>query len=214
MPAPKTKINRRQRIARDAEIGNQTLRRRDDHLLLAWIEQDRRARLLVDGDLRILWMNEAARTDIEAFPELSNRGNFLALSDGDAHAKLVALVRSCEFDVQRSICIAREEDGHVIFRAQRITGSGSGDTIGMFFFHSATAATVINSLVLQAFQLTPTEHRVLLGLAEGMAADAVAEKLKISLDTARSHIRHIYQKLSVNSREEMFRRIRPYLFSA
>lgn len=50
--------------------------------------------------------------------------------------------------------------------------------------------------------LTPREHDVLQALVEGLGYKQIAQKLFISLDTVRNHIRHIYEKLKVHSKSE------------
>lgn len=50
--------------------------------------------------------------------------------------------------------------------------------------------------------LTPREHEILVLLVDGMNYGMVAEKLFISLDTVRNHIRHIYEKLHVHSKSQ------------
>lgn len=51
-------------------------------------------------------------------------------------------------------------------------------------------------------QLTPREEEILSLLVEGMNYNIIAEKLYISLDTVRNHIRHIYEKLHVHSKSQ------------
>lgn len=53
------------------------------------------------------------------------------------------------------------------------------------------------------FQLSQRELEVLRLLAEGRSAKYVSEELVISFNTARSHIRHIYEKLDVHSKQEL-----------
>jgi DNA-binding NarL/FixJ family response regulator len=52
------------------------------------------------------------------------------------------------------------------------------------------------------YSLTPREHEILSLLVDGMNYNMVAEKLFISLDTVRNHIRHIYEKLHVHSKSQ------------
>lgn len=59
-----------------------------------------------------------------------------------------------------------------------------------------------------AFQLSQRELEVLRLLAEGRSAKYVSEELVISFNTARSHIRHIYEKLDVHSKQELISLIR------
>lgn len=51
-------------------------------------------------------------------------------------------------------------------------------------------------------QLTPREMDILSELAEGCRYKEIAENLKISIETVRTHIQHIYVKLHVQSRTE------------
>ncbi len=50
--------------------------------------------------------------------------------------------------------------------------------------------------------LTPREQAVLDCLAQGLAYKQIADKLGISINTIRTHLRHIYEKLHVQSRTE------------
>lgn len=51
--------------------------------------------------------------------------------------------------------------------------------------------------------LTPREQDVLVALARGRSAQHIADTFVVSKETARTHIRHVYQKLDVHSREEL-----------
>jgi len=50
--------------------------------------------------------------------------------------------------------------------------------------------------------LTEREDQVLAGLAKGFAYKEIADQLKISFETVRTHVRSIYEKLHVHSRTE------------
>jgi len=55
---------------------------------------------------------------------------------------------------------------------------------------------------MQDFELSAREQDVLELLVEGYSYKLIADKLFISLDTVRSHIKRIYEKLQVNSKSE------------
>ena len=52
------------------------------------------------------------------------------------------------------------------------------------------------------YHLSPRENEILLLLVDGMALKIIAEKLFISHETVRTHVKHIYKKLHVASRTE------------
>jgi DNA-binding NarL/FixJ family response regulator len=77
----------------------------------------------------------------------------------------------------------------------------------------APMSTLIARKVVQSFQtaagqgteaaeLSPREHEVLNGLAQGLAYKQIADRLGVSIHTVRNYIRRIYEKLHVRSRTE------------
>jgi DNA-binding NarL/FixJ family response regulator len=66
----------------------------------------------------------------------------------------------------------------------------------VLFFHRRRAATVELDL------LTKREVEILSQLARGNLYKEIADHMNISLDTVRSHLQHIYNKLQVHSRHE------------
>lgn len=54
----------------------------------------------------------------------------------------------------------------------------------------------------ERYQLTVRENEILQSLMDGASYKKLAEKYFISISTVRTHIRHIYEKLHVNSRAE------------
>lgn len=57
--------------------------------------------------------------------------------------------------------------------------------------------------VADAHRLTPRETEVLLLLAKGRTAATVARSLTVTESTAKTHIYHVYQKLSVSTQQEL-----------
>ena len=52
------------------------------------------------------------------------------------------------------------------------------------------------------YQLTTRENELLYSLIEGLSYKKLAEKYFINISTVRTHIRHIYEKLHVNSKAQ------------
>ncbi len=64
--------------------------------------------------------------------------------------------------------------------------------------------------VLQSAQLTERENGLLNQLAAGLRYKEIADELQISIETVRTHIRNIYQKLQVQSRTEALNKLRGF----
>jgi DNA-binding NarL/FixJ family response regulator len=69
------------------------------------------------------------------------------------------------------------------------------------------ARMVLNSMHVKTtienpYQLTPKEKEVLTSLSKGNSYKLIGVEFEISLDTVRSHIRKIYEKLHVHSQTE------------
>jgi DNA-binding NarL/FixJ family response regulator len=58
--------------------------------------------------------------------------------------------------------------------------------------------------------LTQREEEILVLLAEGLSNKEIADRVKVSYDTVRAHLRHIYEKLHVRGRTEA---VKKYLTS-
>ena len=74
----------------------------------------------------------------------------------------------------------------------------------------------IARMVVEAFQKKPASHtpaesltnretEILALLSEGLSNKEIADRVNISYDTVRAHLRHIYEKLHVRGRTEAVR---------
>lgn len=70
----------------------------------------------------------------------------------------------------------------------------------------AVARLVVQSLHKPAdnnpYKLTPREKEILLSLSQGNSYKMIAAELEVSIDTVRTHIKRIYEKLHVHSQTE------------
>lgn len=179
-------------------------------LVQAWAERESLPRVIVDQALRLVWANPAAARELETRRDLALRdGHLAATLPGEQHALLDFIQGTGS--ALTSFCFPCEDgDGHVLFRAVEVQRDGGTRYFGLSFFRSGSGFSVRYADLDKVFQLTQSEHRVLLQLLEGLTADQIATKLRVSIETTRSHIRQIYLKLNVTSREGMFSRVLPY----
>lgn len=57
--------------------------------------------------------------------------------------------------------------------------------------------------IAREYSLTPSEVRILDLVCRGWTARAISEELVVSFNTVRTHIKHIYEKLGIHSRQEL-----------
>jgi DNA-binding CsgD family transcriptional regulator len=62
----------------------------------------------------------------------------------------------------------------------------------------------------EAFGLTPAEEQIASELLRGQSANEIARRLRLSINTVRSHISHVYHKLQTTNREGMWRTFASY----
>ena len=58
--------------------------------------------------------------------------------------------------------------------------------------------------VARTYRLSPREEEVLTLLAEGKTGRVICQELFIAEGTFKAHTRHIYEKMGINSRKELF----------
>jgi len=90
----------------------------------------------------------------------------------------------------------------LIFRCRRLLQDG--DTVGRVLTgHCPVEPSTTVPDIRPIFGLTPAEMKVLECLVDGMSAETLAAELNITLETARTHIRRVYNKMDVSSREQL-----------
>ncbi|MBX3561921.1 MAG: helix-turn-helix transcriptional regulator [Sphingomonas sp.] len=180
-------------------------------LALAWMECEEQPRLICTDDLLLVWANAAARTEFAQGTDLELKDGLLVVHERAHQAELAAFVKQCDGAISTLALSTRDGDGHLLLRARRIAAeSGETGRVGLTFLRSGAGFRPHYADLERAFQLTPAEHRILLNMADGLNAEAIAEAKDLSIETVRSHIRSLYNKMGVASREAMFARIRPF----
>jgi PAS domain S-box-containing protein len=100
---------------------------------------------------------------------------------------------------------------HAIICARLVSNSEGTPTYGLTGRRTDRIDEVELVGVEKLFRLTRGEHDVLKSLLSGMTAQEIAMHRGSSVETIRTHIRRLYAKTEVRSREELFMRLRPHL---
>lgn len=179
-------------------------------LALQWIDGDPLPRCLVNAALELVWANPPARSHFLKGRDIECYDGVITPSDPTRLAAFSDFVLGCGRELS-TFCLPRDnDDGFLLFRAREVSRHGGQRFFGIAFHPSEPSAKWHYADLNIAFQLTPSEIKVVEKLAEGHTTDEIASGMRISIATVRSHLKHVYAKLEVTSREGLFSRIQPF----
>jgi len=177
-------------------------------LALQWLESVDTALLLVDSNLSIHWANPLARNWLKSNEPLCEIRNQLHV--GRSQQQLRTLLRRADKDLDGISVRIDGRGAHLIVTARRISKKDEEAFYGLIARRTDQLDTKLLG-VDEAFRLTSAEGRVLQELIRGQTAQSIAPRLGVSVETVRTHIRSVYTKLEVGSREALFMRLRPFM---
>lgn len=171
--------------------------------------------ILIDADKQVEGMNDLARA-ILAQGDLALRGLRLTTADKRARQQLEALIeRLVAADARQAVgggVSIRRFEGHAL----QVWGApldGANAMLSeerparaiLFVFDPDSAPTMPDTLLMEAFGLTRAETALTLALLHGETVDEYCERVGISRNTARTHMRAIFDKLGIQKQTELIR---------
>jgi DNA-binding CsgD family transcriptional regulator len=184
-----------------------------DDLFKQWVSMDLPDRILVDRQGKVLWcrilnaMMECDDDDTVSLKRVRVGGTLptglltpilLAGTLAQPGQSRVALVE--RKDIRKNI-VAR-----VVPLGQDKTGPFGITVSSRQGFSSDTRMDL-----KRIWDLSPSESRILSLTFQGLTVHEVSDITALSVETVRTHIRHVYTKVGVNSRESLFATIGPLL---
>jgi DNA-binding CsgD family transcriptional regulator len=172
-------------------------------LALISIETWPQAMLFMNNeDLRVVWMNDAASRLLREHTagikngriHLSQRGQQKSFEEFLSGSPLASDSWSLDLTNGR---------GALVFRCRMVPETGHT----LLSIYSTEVPSTHLPDVKGLLGLTPSEARIVKGLVGGRRADELSEDLGVSLETVRTHIRRIYLKTGVNSREQLIAKV-------
>jgi len=205
-------------VALQRRLHNVTIAREDASAGLDGLPQ---GFLLVDAQARILFANRAARALLDARDGLELESGFLCASDADAGRTLRGLIASCAGEPNAAtdgggdLALPREAGGlplHVLVTPIRPEVTAAIPWI----VPQRSAAIVLISdpetekrarakSLRERFGFTPAEAAFALEIIKGDGRQATADRLGITVGTARSHLSKIFDKTGVRHQAELVR---------
>lgn len=175
-----------------------------------WLTKEYKARLIVDRSMTLLWANGAAH-------EMLAEGAHIGLDADTVLLRVDGLRTMVEQAIRgrsdRSLFLIEHSDSigkDLLVRFERLPGSGDEAVFGLQLIRHAPPPGGWSEALAAHFQLTPKQSQVLVRMISGESGEDIAKALGNSVETVRTHVRDVYAKLRVSSREELFVRVRPF----
>lgn len=179
-------------------------------MVFDWVTREHKARLIVDRSMRLLWANAAAH-------EMLLQGAHIALGDDGVAVRSdelrIMIEQAMRARTDESLFVIEHSDdigSDLLVRFERLRDDGSRAHYGLQLIRHAPTPGGWSEMLAAHFQLTPKQTQVLIRMISGEAGEDIARAMRISVETVRTHVRDVYAKLRVSSREELFVRVRPF----
>jgi DNA-binding CsgD family transcriptional regulator len=158
---------------------------------------------------RLVWCNAAAMRLLQgASPLVLRNGQLMArrsAANSSFRAWLKAVTDGPSFHVVRGDL----PQANVVIQAMAVSGAAD-DVVGCRL-RSAGARTEIADLAL-ALGITPAQSGIVRRMILGSSLEQISDETGLSITTVRTHLRNIYARLNISSRDELFRLCLPYVF--
>ena len=168
-----------------------------------WLSADGRPRLVVDGELTVVWLSEAAEVALSGGCAIVRRNGHIHGADRNAHSTLksaVENVREGPGVVVRVGTIERPTD-EVLLHV-RLFQFGGRTAFGLCMMSAERSPQLPD--ISRLFDLTPAESHVVQLIIQGLCPLQIAERQGTTLLTTRTHIKRAYAKIGVHSKEQFF----------
>jgi DNA-binding CsgD family transcriptional regulator len=178
-----------------------------------WLGQEVPDRFLVNRQGTVLWSAIKAKTlgdDTDAHHILSKIAVGTTLPN-ELLLPILTVGTLAQKNMGRIAIIEGAKKGtNVVARVCALMNEKSG-ALGVTILSSRRISDDVCADLKRLWDLSAGEIRVLAMTLQGLTAQDVAEKAEISIETVRTHVRHIYTKIGVNSREALFAALGPII---
>jgi DNA-binding CsgD family transcriptional regulator len=178
-----------------------------------WLDLESHDRFMVDRQGKVLWCRMK-----DHGTKLGNETTSQQLKirvGGTLPADLLlAILNAGSLAKDGSGRVALVENGHHCGTfVARVTALGEpkAGPLGVTIVSYRGLSKEVCADLKRLWDLSSGEIRILAMTFQGLTVQEVAEKADISIETVRTHIRHIYAKMGVNSREALFAVLGPII---
>lgn len=172
--------------------------------------------LLIDRNLRVLQINRQAERLLQQHAGVALSGRQLRAVDDDEQLALQGLVnRASERgrvqntdQVTSEICTLhlRDEERRLVLVAMPVPGDRLG-AIALLVFGSPGYRDLSAPVLHQVYGLTRAEVTLVQSLARGFSLEEAAHDIGIAVNTARTHLKHIFVKTGSKRQSELIHEV-------
>jgi DNA-binding CsgD family transcriptional regulator len=181
-----------------------------DQFASAWLSHQDQAFFMLTAEGRLGWLNPAARNLLGAAEEFVVRDGCLTSPNRIMSAEINTFLHGVAGTSVAVVLQSGQAGRSFLLIGRRISGANGDSLIGLRIARTDTAARPVYANVAAAFGLTVAEDGIVQLLLTGNTAHDAARNLGISVETVRTHVRNIYAKLDVNSREGFFYKLHTF----
>jgi DNA-binding CsgD family transcriptional regulator len=170
----------------------------------AWKSSSQGASLiLIDTTGRILWTSH----DADEQPRAAQHVKAI-LSSGEIpqqwQVAILATASQIISDVQRIVLLEKFDKSERFLAKFTCFEVGASRIFGLEVPGPVELSQSAREDLARATDMSPTEIKVLCHTLNGQTINDISRQLGITVETARTHMRRIYSKLGVSSRESLF----------
>lgn len=164
---------------------------------------------LLQKDGRLVWCNAAAMRLLQENSPIVLRNGLLGTRRSAAMAAFRSWLKDVSEEPSFHIVRGNVPQGNVVIQAMAVLGA-KGEVVGCRL-RSASARTDIADLTM-ALGVTPAQSGIVQRMILGSSLEQISEETGLSITTVRTHLRNVYARLGISSRDELFRLCLPYVF--
>ncbi|MGE0861389.1 MAG: response regulator [Gammaproteobacteria bacterium] len=172
--------------------------------------------VLVDRQLKLLYINQLADRILRSHPGIELTRGLLRATGEEDQQQLAAVVqrasvrggRQAPDEVTSEICTVRssEDERRVILVATPVPTDGAV-SVALLVFESPGYRPVSGQVLHQIYGLTRAEVTLVQALASGHSLEDAAHVIGIAVNTARTHLKHIFIKTGSKRQSELIHQV-------
>lgn len=190
-----------------------------DHCAEAVLDKLNRGIAIIDQDARVRFLNDAAMQLIHASESIAVVDGHLVFIDAGSQAQLLAFVRRDRTRGRDQVAsspyatVMRVEAGagrppyRVLLSALRTpaiaTSGGREARYVLMIYEPHAGRHLARRILTDLYGLSEAESGLALLLFQGETLEHAAQRLHVSLNTAKTHLQHIFTKCDVHSQGEL-----------